>query len=174
MEDCCIRCKKCRLLFEPDIEGCGGGRWPCPDCGTRNPNLRRHYRSIGLLFILALLLRLLPLFRTICAAPLWIANAPLDFAIEGGLLFLQLALLVVGIVGIYSAIAPWKSRKLRVLIWVVFSMFFLVRVVESVALFLAGEEPGLVAGVFGTGVLVFGIIFVYLFWLDFATKRALE
>ena len=45
-----MKCKNCRQVFHPDLHT--KGAWLCPNCQVKNPNLRRHYRSIAGLCIL--------------------------------------------------------------------------------------------------------------------------
>ena len=46
-------CGHCDKRYTPDADS--RGAWVCPACSKKNPNLRRHYRSVADLCILGLI-----------------------------------------------------------------------------------------------------------------------
>jgi hypothetical protein len=147
-----IFCKKCREGFEPDLRT--RGPWICPRCKATNANLRRHYRSIGDLFVLGLLL---------FGAAWWFGGRNWGLTAATALICADVLLLIVTAVAIFRSKAPWANAGVRFLIWAV----FLVACSFNVGL------PLLRGRIFVAGVIVYAILFSYLFWLHWTTKRAL-
>jgi len=141
-----IKCKKCGMTFEPDMRT--KGTWPCPGCQTKNPNLKRHYRSVADLCILGLAI-------TLILIVVWIKDAGLNFRVL--LAAADAVLLLVTIVFVYKSKAPWADNKAKTLIWVVFGVALLVNV--AVPLILIGQLniPALI---------IYAVVFPYLFWLN--------
>jgi hypothetical protein len=141
-----IKCVKCGMIFEPDVKT--KGTWPCPSCQTKNPNLKRHYRSVADLCILGLLISLLVLV-------FGVKNAGLNL---GALLSAAHAvLLLVTIVFVYKSKTPWADRTAKTLIWVVFGLALLFNV--ATPLMLAGRLNI-------PAIIVYVVVFPYLFWLN--------
>jgi hypothetical protein len=145
-----IFCKKCRQSFEPDPRT--RGKWICSHCGAKNLNFRRHYRSIGDLFILGLLI----------SAALFYFGPPKQFDLFWVLLSADDALLLVTIVAIYRSKAPWASATVRSLIWTVFVIAFLGNV----------GVPLLKGRLVIPAVILYALLFPYLFWLHWRSNQA--
>lgn len=141
-----VRCKKCGHVFQPDL--IGNGVWICPVCREKNPNLKRHYRSVADLFIFGLLL-------TAIGVAMGIATVGLSLMVVLGTLHAML--LLVAIVCVYRSSAPWVDRTAKALIWVVFCLAVLLNVVLPLLLYGSLNTIPLV---------IYAIIFPYLFWLN--------
>jgi uncharacterized membrane protein len=141
-----IKCRKCGMAFEPDMKT--KGKWPCPSCQTKNPNLKRHYRAVADLCILGLAI-------TLIGFVVWIKEAGLNlFAL---LWAADAVLLLVTIVFVYKSKAPWADNRAKILIWVVFGVALLCNV--GVPLILSGELKI-------PAIIVYAVVFPYLFWLN--------
>jgi hypothetical protein len=141
-----IKCRKCGTTFEPDVKT--KGTWSCPSCQTKNPNLKRHYRSVADLCILGLIVTLLVVVFSA-------TNAGLNL---GALLSAAHAvLLLVTIVFVYKSKAPWADSTAKTLIWVVFGLALLFNV--ATPLMLAGRLNI-------AAIIVYAVVFPYLFWLN--------
>jgi len=141
-----IKCRKCGATFEPDMKS--KEKWSCPSCQTKNPNLKRHYRSVADLCILGLVLGLIIVAVRIKDAGL---NVPVL------LFFADSALLLLTIVAVYRSRAPWADSRVKLLIWITFGVALLGNVV--VPLILSGRL-NLIA------VILYTVIFAYLLWLN--------
>src|SRR2546427_11225554 len=93
-----IKCKKCGVTFEPDLKT--KGTWRCPSCQAKNPNLKRHYRSVADLCILGLIV-------TLIVVAVGYANAGLNLGVL--LSAAHAVLLLVTIVFVYKAKTPWAD-----------------------------------------------------------------
>jgi hypothetical protein len=141
-----IKCRKCASTFQPDPKT--RGAWLCPSCLAKNPNLKRHYRSVADLCILGLI------FTVILAAVR--LN---EHGVDLGLILssAHAVLLLLTIMFVYKSKAPWKDAPARTLIWVVFGLALLFNVLV----------PLLFAGLlFIPAIIVYAIIFPYLVWLN--------
>lgn len=141
-----IRCKKCNIIFEPYLKT--RGPWVCPSCGTKNPNLRRHYRSVADLCILGLIV-------TAIFVALGFSRTGLNLGmiLTAGDAVLLLATIVV----VYKSEAPWTDKLAKALIWTVFGLALVLNVVLPLAFAGRLNVPATA---------VYAIIFSYLFWLD--------
>ncbi len=152
MPDVQLRCKKCRDAFVPDLKT--KGNWDCPKCDAKNPNLRRHYRSVADLCILGLIVSIVIVVLSL--------RQQHGLTVGSILGVLQAVLLVVTITSIYCAKTPWLSSRARVLIWVVFGSAFFFNVLA----------PLLFSGFLNVPfVIVYVFVFAYLFWLRSATNK---
>ena len=141
-----IRCKKCGMTFEPDVKT--KGTWPCPSCQTKNPNLKRHYRSVADLCILGLIITLLVVVFVVRSAGL-----NLGVLLSAA----QAVLLLVTIVFVYKSKTPWADSTAKTLIWVVFGLALLLNVVT----------PFMLAGRLNIpAIIVYAAVFPYLLWLN--------
>lgn len=141
-----VKCKKCDNAFQPDMKT--KGHWVCPSCQTKNPNLKRHYRSVADLCILGLLV-------TVVAVALGLGKAGmhLGLLLSAG----HAVLLLVTIVLIYKSTAPWTDSTAKILIWTVFSLALVFNVVLPLAL----------AGLLNIpAIILYALVFPYLFWLN--------
>ncbi len=141
-----IKCRKCEFIFEPDVKT--KGTWPCPSCQTKNPNLKRHYRSVADLCILGLIFALV-----VIVIGYKNAGLNLDLLLRVG----QAILLLVTIVFVYKSKAPWADTSAKTLIWIVFGLAFVFNVLLPLALAGALNIPF---------ILVYAFVFPYLFWLN--------
>lgn len=141
-----IKCKKCGITFEPDMKT--KGTWPCPSCQTKNPNLKRHYRSVADLCILGLIITLL-------VVVFGVANTGLNLGVL--LSAAHAVLLLVTIVFVYKSKNPWADSTAKTLIWVVFGLALLFNV--ATPLMLAGRLNI-------PAIIVYAVVFPYLFWLN--------
>jgi hypothetical protein len=146
-----IKCKKCGMIFEPDVKT--RGPWLCPSCKTKNPNLKRHYRSVADLCILGFIF-------TLIMIAVGFANGGLNLGVL--LSALHAVLLLVAIVFVYKSKAPWADSTAKTLVWVVFGVALLFNLVI----------PLLRAGRLNIpAVIVYALVFPYLFWLNAQAGR---
>jgi len=146
-----IKCKKCGNTFQPDMKT--KKAWPCPSCQAKNPNLKRHYRSVADVCILgligAVIIVALGLSRT---GP----NVGLILTAGDGIL------LLVTIVRVYKSKAPWADGVAKALIWTVFSIALLFNIVL----------PLVLAGTLNIPfIIVYALISPYFFWLISQTRK---
>lgn len=141
-----IRCKHCLVEFQPDMKT--RLAWKCPACGKKNPNLKRHYRSLADLCILGVL------FGGVALAALF--NQP-DQMLAKTFLGAHIGLLLTAVIFVYKSKAAWVDSTAKYLVWFVYALAFTLNVVLP-----------LVFGNPATVVLVpiYAIIFTYLVWLE--------
>jgi len=164
-----IRCKKCSNVFQPDMKT--RGVWSCPECHGKNPNLKRHYRSVADLFIIGLIVAVIYTISQFNKA---------GFTSGTVLWGIQSILLLVTIIMIYRYSAPWTVKTIRLFIWIVYccAMLFnfiplftpaLSRILKS----MSTEGPDIMffhAGLV-TAFIVYSIIFLYLLFLEIQTRK---
>jgi hypothetical protein len=124
------------------------GTWPCPSCHAKNPNLKRHYRSVADLCILGLVI-------TVIVVGVGVSNAGLNLGVI--LTIGHAILLLITIVFVYKSKAPWADGTVKTLIWTVFGLALLFNVVIPFAF-----GGGLIIPV----IIVYAFVFPYLFWLN--------
>jgi hypothetical protein len=156
VRDASVKCKQCLHVFRPDLKT--SGHWTCPGCGANNPNLRRHYRSVADLLILGLIVTM--------AVVLLGSTERLELTAGVLVSIAWSALLLFAIIKIYSTRSPWRNMVVKTLIWVVFGARFALYGLEVIA----AQRP--MPWIIGP-LVVFVVVFSYLFWLAFATRRAL-
>jgi hypothetical protein len=141
-----IKCKKCGGSFQPDTHT--RGDWLCQNCKAKNPNLKRHYRSVADLCILGLIATVVFIFMRF-------NQRRFDFGIAFSIA--HALLLIVTIVAIYKSKIPWADAPAKILIWAVFSLALMFNV--ALPLLLTGwlNIPFAV---------VYAAVFSYLFWLN--------
>jgi len=146
-----IRCKRCGNTFEPNMRT--NDAWQCPGCQAKNPNLRRHYRSVADLCILGLIV-------TAIVMGVRVSRGEIGFGLVFGVA--QCVLLLVTIVAVYRSSTPWADRRAKVLIWTVFGLALSFNV--GVPLCIAGRLniPFLI---------VYVVVFSFLFWLNGQAAR---
>ncbi len=141
-----IKCKKCRNAFQPEMKT--KKTWQCPSCQAKNPNLKRHYRSVADLCILGLI---------VVAIRFWFgfSEDSLNFGVilSAG----QAILLLVTVLFVYKSKAPWADSVVKVLIWTVFGLALLFNVVIPLVFFGWLNIPACI---------VYALVFPYLFWLN--------
>ena len=148
-----IKCKQCRNTFEPDMKT--KGAWPCPSCQAKNPNLKRHYRSVADVCVLGLII-------TVIAVAIDFSNTGLNLGIM--LSALDGVLLLVTIVFVYKSKTPWSDSVAKTLIWTVFSLALLFTVVV----------PLILTGILNIpAIIVYALVFPYLFWLDSKANKCM-
>jgi len=140
-----IKCKKCGNTFQPDIKT--KDVWVCPNCQTKNPNLKRHYRSVADLCIIGLIV-------TIIIVAIAFSNVGLTLGVI--LSGAHAILLLVTIIFVYKSKAPWSDNVAKTLIWTVFGLALLFNV--------AG--PLLAGRLNIPAIIVYALVFPYLFWLN--------
>jgi len=141
-----IKCKKCRNLFQPDMKT--KGPWRCPSCEAKNPNLKRHYRSVADLCILGLIVTVV--FVVVGFRESGLTLGAVLSAAHG-------VLLLVTIVFVYKSKTPWTDTGAKTLIWIVFSLVFAFNVLL----------PLVVAGMLNLpAMIVSAVVFPYLLWLN--------
>jgi hypothetical protein len=151
-----VRCRKCGRTYAPDLRS--SGRWICPHCRAKNPNLKRHYRSIAQLFMLNLLFAVLALFLRRNRA------SPIVFEVVVGAVAL---FFFVAILAIYRARAPWASHLVKAMVRSIFALALLANLVAVVRGFASGRiDPGTIGG---TIVLV--AIIAYIVWLERQARK---
>jgi hypothetical protein len=147
-----IRCKKCGFVFEPDVRS--NGAWPCPSCQKKNPNLKRHYRSVADLCIIGLIATLV-----FGAWDYKRTGSNLALAFSAG----DAVLLLTTIVFVYKSKTPWADFSAKALIWTVFGLALLSNAVLPLVLAGAINIPYLaISGL---------IVFPYLFWLNWQASK---
>jgi hypothetical protein len=124
------------------------GPWPCPSCQAKNPNLKRHYRSVADLCILGLIVT-----GIVVAVGLNKAGLTLGVMLSAG----HAILLLVTIVFVYKSKTPWADSTAKALIWTVFGLALVFNVVLPLALAGTLNIPALI---------VYALVFPYLFWLN--------
>ena len=144
-----IKCKKCGTPFKPDMKA--KEAWPCPSCQAKNPNLKRHYRSVADLCVLGLIAT-----AAVVAVRLSRAGLNLSVVLTAG----QGVLLLVTIVFVYRSQSPWTDRTAKTLIWSVFSLAFLSNVLAPFVLIGLRCLPVVIPFL-----VVYAVVFSYLFWL---------
>ena len=146
-----IKCKKCGSTFEPDVKA--KKAWLCPSCQAKNPNLKRHYRSVADVCILGLI-------GTVIFVAIMYARSGLSLGAV--LAAAQGMLLLATIVLVYRSKTPWADSRAKNLIWMVFGL----------ALLFNGVVPLVRAGKLNIPFLiVYAIIFPYLFWLNAQARK---
>ena len=148
-----IKCKRCRAVFSPDFNV--RGAWACPRCAKKNPNLRRHYRSVAdlcILGIIATAVARLIMFRG--------NGITLGFILS----VTHASLLLATIILVYRSQTPWTEAATKALIWTVFGF----------ALFFNVVLPMVLLGKLNVAFLILcSLIFPYLFWLHTQSKRCM-
>lgn len=146
-----IKCRKCGDTFQPDMKT--RGTWDCPGCRAKNPNLKRHYRSVADLCILGLVI-------TVIVVAVILNNGAPNFGV-----FLTIGhamLLLVTIVFVYKSKTPWTDGTVKALIWTVFGLALLFNVVTPFAFGGGLNVPAIV---------VYAFVFPYLFWLNAQSSK---
>ncbi|MDA1106648.1 MAG: hypothetical protein O2855_08690 [Planctomycetota bacterium] len=141
-----IKCKKCDNTFQPDMKT--KGPWLCPACQAKNPNLKRHYRSVADLCILGLIV-------TAIVVAVGFSKAGLNLGVI--LAAAHAVLLLVTIVFIYKSNTPWTDGTAKALIWAVFGLALVFNVVLPLVLSGTLNIPAIV---------VYALVFPYLIWLN--------
>jgi len=147
-----ITCRNCGKTFEPNLSS--RKAWKCKHCNTKNPNLKRHWRSLASLCVLGLFITGIFLFMEIGLG---------GFKIRTITLVIQALLLITTIIFVYKSPAPWLDFTAKLLIWIVFGL----AIVFNVALPAAhhAKIDPLVAG--------FSIVVIlYLAWLEWQSRKA--
>ena len=158
-EDVKVRCRKCKDAFHPDMKT--KGPWTCPECGKKNTNLRRQYRSIADYFILlcfgVIVVGLAAKYGegSVGDVPAMDAKFLMTSAI-------MLALLVSAIVKIYTTNAPWLSKSVNILIATVFSGAFILNILLPLVLFGMVNLPYLI---------VYGVIFLFVCFIYIRARQ---
>jgi hypothetical protein len=152
-----INCHKCGEIFTPDFKT--RGDWICPKCQCKNPNLRRHYRSVADLYILWFIFSVVVLL-------VYISSVGFDF---GALVRISFAiLLLVTIIKVYKSKSPWTDKTAQILIWSSFGVSVIFKAIQTVQLLLA--EKFTVPFLLGFGI-VHVAIFIYLLGLHCQAKK---
>ncbi len=165
MESIHIRCKRCRNVFAPDQRD--RGHWICPECGTRNPNLLRCYRSVAHVCILALLWSALMLAMAVGE------RFPLSPFCLPHILHFVLCLIIV--VRIYRTRAPWSISRIHVFMLLSFGSAFVFGLLQLLPAVCwpdqSSEETTRVMTVLAQYLAVYAGIFGYLLWLRSARRK---
>jgi hypothetical protein len=152
-----INCKKCGESFAPDFKTCGD--WICPKCQCKNPNLKRHYRSVADLYILWFVFSVVVLW-------MYIGSTGFNFGAVVRIPFV--ILLLVTIITIYKSKTPWTDKTAKILIWSSFGVSVMFKAIQTVQLLLADKLT--IPFLLGFGI-VHIAIFIYLFWLHCQSKK---
>lgn len=148
-----IKCKKCGNAFQPNMKTTE--TWPRPSCKAKNPNLKRHYRSVADLFILGLIVTAI-----VIAVGFSEAGLNLGMILSTG----HAILLLVTIVFVYKSKTPWADSAAKALIWTVFGCALLFNVMIPLALAGRLNIPAII---------VYALVFPYLFWLNSQARKCL-
>ena len=152
-----IKCKKCNQAFQPDMKT--RGDWICPNCQTKNPNLKRHYRSVADLYILWLIV--LAIFSFVHFKSVGLdAGAIFSFPF--------LIFLTITIVFVYQSKEPWNDKVVKFLIWLVFGTSLGFKLLQVAGMLIAGKIniPFMISFT-----LIYSAIFLYLFWLHLQASK---
>ena len=141
-----IKCKKCGNTFEPDMKT--KKTWLCSSCQAKNPNLKRHYRSVADLCILGLI-------GTAIVVAIVFSKTGLSLGVM--LSVAHGVLLLVTIVFVYKSKTPWSDSIAKTLIWIVFGLALLFNVVVPLVLTGRLNIPAII---------IYALVFPYLFWLN--------
>jgi hypothetical protein len=152
-----INCKKCGESFAPDFKT--RGDWICPKCQCKNPNLKRHYRSVADLYILWFIFSAIVLL-------IYISSAGFDFAVMVRIPFVILLLFTV--ITIYKSKTPWTDNVAKILIWSSFGVSVMFKAIQTVQLLLADRFT--IPFLLGFGI-VHVAIFIYLLWLHCQARK---
>jgi|GEM_PF-6404299 len=148
---------KCNQDFQPDLQT--RGDWVCPNCQTKNVNLKRHYRSVADLYILWLI------FSGIFSVIHFKLNG-----VDAGVLFSFpfLIFLIITVVFIYRSKEPWNDKVAKYLIWLVFGTSLGFKLLQVAGLLITGKIniPFIVSFI-----LIYSAIFFYLFWLHSKARK---
>lgn len=150
-----IKCRKCGNAFAPDMKA--KETWPCPSCQAKNPNLKRHYRSVADLCILGLIAS-----AAIVAVRFSQAGMNLGVVLSAA----QGVLLLVTIVFVYKSKTPWTDRAAKAFVWSVFCTASFLNVIVPLVLIGVRSLPFVLPFAF-----VYAIIFSYLFWLHSQARK---
>jgi hypothetical protein len=155
--DVFITCKHCAEVFLPDLKT--RGPWVCPYCERKNPNLRRHYRSVADVMIIGLMIGGGKL------AFQWAdSNGPFlsRFSIADLVQAMHLLILFSAVIAIYRSKTPWANNTIKALIWVIYG-----------ATFLANMGFSVLVGLHLTAMLLLAYIplFTYLLWLHVQARK---
>ena len=150
-----VRCKKCYGRFTPDIKT--RKPWICSNCGKKNPNLKRHYRSVADVFILGL----------ISTVIFWWISLDLNAnkMLVDVIMFsraMHVVLLLLGIISLYRSKTPWAEPRIKFLIWLIFGSAFLFNV--AFPLFRNGQLNILY-------IVVLIPVYIYLTWLQYQASK---
>jgi len=146
-----VRCGKCKNIFTPDLKT--NRPWICPMCNTKNPNLKRHYRSVANVCILGLIFEVLLIVAVF-------RNSELSIGFFLGIL--QCMLLISVITFIYSSKMPWMDPTLKAIIWLFFGITGLSNII-----FLRMVFPPIAL----SALIAYLIVFLYLAWLAIKTHK---
>ena len=141
-----IKCKKCGDSFQPDMKS--KKDWFCPSCQTKNPNLKRHYRSVADLCIIGLV---------ISAIVIAVGFRKTGISLGIILSIAHSTLLLVTIVAVYKSKTPWTDSIAKMLIWIVFGLALLFNVGIPLILTGALNIPSII---------IYALIIPYLCWLN--------
>jgi len=141
-----IKCRKCGHAFQPDMKT--NKAWPCPSCQEKNPNLKRHYRSVADLCILGLIVT-----AVLVAVKIQKVGLFLDMILS----VVHAVLLLVTIIVVYKSKTPWADAAAKALIWTVFGLGILFNVGFPFGFPGIRNIPLIV---------VYAIVFPYIFWLN--------
>lgn len=141
-----VKCRKCNNTFQPNMDT--KGPWICPSCQSKNPNLKRHYRSVADLCILGLIITAIAI-----AVGFSQVGLSLGVILSAG----HAILLLVTIVFVYKSKVPWADSTAKILIWTVFSLALVFNVLLPLVFTRSVNIPAIV---------VYALVFPYLFWLN--------
>ena len=148
-----IRCKNCLAAFSPALKASAKEGWQCPHCQTKNPQLKRLYRSFADLCIMGLIVTCLIVLYGISNDGVTLGSV---ISIGHGVLLLVTTIVV------YSSVAPWQDRVAKTLIWATLTLACLFNVV------ILCVSNGLLVI---PAVVLYSLVFGYLVWLTIMTKK---
>lgn len=146
-----IKCKKCSKTFQPDMKT--RGAWLCSACQAKNPNLKRHYRSVADICILGFIFTAI-----VVAVEISRAGLNLGVLLAAG----HAVVLLVTIVFVYKSKTPWTDGIAKALIWTVSGLVLLFNVIVPLVFTRALSIPAIV---------FCALLFPYLFWLNSQTGK---
>lgn len=148
-----VKCRLCRSMYTPDLKT--NKAWMCPNCQGKNPNLKRHYRSVADVCILGLISTVLLLYAELARGRIGLGSI---------LGLVHAVFLLATIICTYRSVAPWIEESVKILIVVVFGVASLTNI---------GFLLVLTPWVFSVPVAgVYAIIWAFLLWLWIQTKLA--
>ncbi len=152
-----IACKNCHQSFTPDMKT--RHEWVCPHCQAKNPNLKRHYRSVADLYILWLIFSFI-------AVTIRFHSDGLNFIVLFSLVFM--VLLATAIVIVYKSKTPWADSRVQIIIWLAFGVSLLFRLLAILGMLISHQLN--TAYLIGFSI-PYTAIFLYLLWLQFQSNK---
>ncbi|MFP4028802.1 MAG: hypothetical protein ACLFWL_13515 [Candidatus Brocadiia bacterium] len=157
-----IKCKECKEEFNPDLNNKKG--WTCPNCGAQNPDLRKHYKIVGVItaILFAGMVALIIFSISRVGKVAWGHVIPLIMALLS---------LVVAAILLFSDV-PWQNPNAIGLMWLLYATY-LAMVILLLIVSVIGEvtHPGRTISILSVLGIFFLVMFGYIYWVHKQTRR---